>query len=155
MLKTIADLLREHEFFEGISEEDLALIAGCGRLETVEAGQFLAHEGDSADYFYIIRKGRVTLETFIPGGDSLVVQTLQKGDVLGWSWLFPPYQWSFDIRVLKQVHLVALDGKCLRGKCETDEELGFELMKRFAKILHARLQATRLQILDVYGNKSA
>jgi CRP-like cAMP-binding protein len=71
--------------------------------------------------------------------------------VLGWSWLFPPYRWHFDARALELTRAIALDGKCLREKCEEDHDLGYELVKRVAQIIMERLQATRLQLLDVYG----
>jgi CRP-like cAMP-binding protein len=76
---------------------------------------------------------------------------LAAGEVLGWSWLIPPYHWKFDARAIEQTRALALDGKCLRTKCEEDHDLGYELLKRFAQIMEERLQATRLQLLDVYG----
>lgn len=152
MVKTIADLLREHPFFEGMDEEDLGTIAGCGRIITFSAGSYIAREGEDADLFYVIRRGKVAIETFIPQRPPLVLQTLQAGEIFGWSWLFPPYKWTFDARAMDaDVHAIALDGRCLRGKCERDTRMGFDLMQRFARIMTERLQATRLQILDVYG----
>ncbi len=78
-------------------------------------------------------------------------QTVAEGDVLGWSWLFPPYRWVFDAQALELTRALVFDGTCLRGKCEDDHNLGYELMKRFAHVVVQRLQATRLQLLDVYG----
>jgi hypothetical protein len=77
---------------------------------------------------------------------------LGEGEILGWSWLIPPYNWHFDARAVELTRAIALDGKCLRNKCEQDHDLGYELLKRFAHIMEQRLQATRLQLLDVYGN---
>jgi CRP-like cAMP-binding protein len=152
MVKTIADLLREHPFFEGMEEGDLATIAGCGKIVTFAAGSYIAREGEDADLFYVIRRGKVAIETFIPQRPPLVLQTLPEGEIIGWSWLFPPYKWTFDARAMDEdVHAIALDGRCLRGKCERDTRMGFDLMQRFARIMTQRLQATRLQILDVYG----
>ncbi len=84
-----------------------------------------------------------------------MIATLGEGAVVGWSWLFPPYRWSFDARALELTRTVAFDGACLRGKCEADTTLGYELMQRFAAVMLDRLQATRLQLLDVYGQPAA
>ena len=73
--------------------------------------------------------------------------------MVGWSWLFPPYRWHFDARALSHVRATAFDGACLRGKCEDDPALGYDLMKRFAQVLIERLQWTRLRLLDVYGER--
>ncbi len=82
-----------------------------------------------------------------------MIETLQRGEVVGWSWLFEPYRWQFDARATRaDARVVGFDGACLRGKCEADHELGYQLMRRFAASLIERLQATRLQLLDVYGH---
>ena len=81
-----------------------------------------------------------------------MIETLHEGDVVGWSWLFEPYRWQMDARVTRAAALVTFDGECLRGKCDADHELGYQLMRRFAASVIDRLQATRLQLLDVYGH---
>jgi len=80
-----------------------------------------------------------------------VIETLEEGDILGWSWLIPPYLWRFDARIVEPTRAIALDGKCLRMKCDENHDLGYELLKRFAHIVTQRLQATRLQLLDIYA----
>lgn len=150
-MKAIIQLLKEHPFFYGVNETYLNMIAGCGKNVVFGPGSYIARENDPADTFYVIRKGKVGIETFIPQKRPLVLQTLNDGDILGWSWLFPPYQWTFDVRSMNEVHAIALNGKCLRDKCEEDPHLGYDLMKRFASIMTGRLRATRMQILDVYG----
>ena len=82
----------------------------------------------------------------------MIIDTVEEGDVLGWSWLIPPYHWHFDARAIDLTRAIALDGKCLRTKCEEDHNLGYELLKRFSHIIEQRLQATRIRLLDVYGN---
>ena len=84
-----------------------------------------------------------------------MIETLHDGDVVGWSWLFPPHRWHFDGRATAPTSLIAFDGACLRGKCDADHELGYQLMRRFAASIVERLQATRLQLLDVYGHALA
>jgi hypothetical protein len=92
------------------------------------------------------------VETFAPGRGPIIIQTLGEGEVLGWSWLIAPYRWRFDGRAVELTRAIALDGECLRGKCEEDHNFGYKLMKRFAHVMEQRLQATRLQLLDVYGS---
>lgn len=151
-MKTIADVLAEQRLFEGLDPEALALLAGCGVNTGFDAGEYLLREGDPAETFYVLRSGRVALQTYAPPRGALVIETLGPGEVVGWSWLFPPYRWHFDAVALDPVRAVALDGACLRGKCETDARLGYELTRRFAAVVVARLQATRLRLLDVYGD---
>lgn len=147
----IGAIIRQHPFFAGIGAADLDLISGCGRNVVFPAGAYLFHEGDPADRFYLIRHGRVALEVAVPGRPPLVVQTLGEGEICGVSWLVPPHRWSFDARAMALVRAVALDAVCLRGKCDENHDLGYALMQRFMPVLVRRLQATRLQLLDLYG----
>jgi CRP/FNR family cyclic AMP-dependent transcriptional regulator len=155
MIQSLESLLTGHRFFEGLDPRYISLIAGCGTNVHFDAGQYVFHEGEPADRFYIIRHGKVALETFVPERGPYVIETIGEGDVLGWSWLFPPYRWYFDARALELVRAVALDGDCLRGKCEVDYRFGYELTSRFAEIIVERLRATRLQLLDVYDRVAA
>ena len=115
-------------------------------------GEVLFREGDRADMFWVVRHGSVALETFVPARGAITIETLEAGEVVGWSWLFAPYRWHFDARALSLVRATAFDGACLRGKCEDDPRLGYELMSRFAQVVIERLQWTRLRLLDVYGD---
>jgi CRP-like cAMP-binding protein len=150
-MQMLDSLLAEHLFFKELAPEYHQIIAGCASNVRFDAGQFIFHEGEAADRFYVIRHGKVALEIQIPGRGTMTIQTIGAGEILGWSWLIPPYRWRFDARSIELTRAIALDGACLRGKCEQDHDLGYELMKRFAHIMMERLQATRLQILDVYG----
>jgi CRP-like cAMP-binding protein len=96
----------------------------------------------------------VALEIVAPQRGPIIVETLGEGDILGWSWLIPPYNWHFDARAVELTRAIALDGKCLRTKCEADHDLGYELLKRFTNIMEQRLEATRLQLLDIYGDNT-
>ena len=150
-MKEIHDLLAEHPFFEDMKREHLEHIAGCGSNLHFDAGEFIFREGGEADRFYVIRHGKVALETHVPERGPLVTQTLDEGEVLGWSWVFPPYRWLHDARAAELTRVTVLDGKCLRTKCDEDPVLGYEVVKRFARIAIERLQATRLQLLDIYA----
>lgn len=154
-IRSIPDLLTDSDVFSGLAGDDLDLIAGCGTNVRFEPGEPLGREGEKADIFYLVREGKVALEVSVPDAGALVIETLGPGDVVGWSWLFPPYRWTFDARAVEAIRAVALDGACLRGKCDQDQRLGYQLMQRFARVMRERLQATRLQLLDVYGSSRA
>lgn len=149
---TLEPLLHGHRFFAGLAQEYLELISGCARNAVFSEETLMFAEGEPANEFYLIRDGMLALEIHGPGRGPVVVQTLRAGDVAGFSWLIDTHRWHFDGRVVERVHAVGVDGRCLRDKCEQDPKLGFELMRRFAGLAVDRLQATRLQLLDVYGH---
>jgi CRP/FNR family transcriptional regulator, cyclic AMP receptor protein len=144
-------IVREHPFFSGMKEEFTAIISGCAKNVRFEAGEFLFHEGKTADLFYLLRSGRVAIQITTPER-SVTLQTVGESEIVGTSWLVAPYRWAFDAKALELTRAIALDAQCLRGKCEDDHTLGYEMMKRFMPILIQRLQASRLQILDLYGD---
>ena len=150
-MKDIAAFLTEQTFFAGLEEADLRLLAGCAVNEHVREGTLLFREGKRADRFYLIRKGRIALEVLVPGRGRTVVDTLDAGEVVGWSWLVPPYRWSFDGRAVSEASLVAFDGACLRGKCEADPRLGYLLMQRVSREMFDQLRAARVRLADLYG----
>ncbi|TFH87046.1 cyclic nucleotide-binding domain-containing protein [Billgrantia azerbaijanica] len=145
-------ILGEHPFFAGLAAEHGRLVAGCARNRRFAAGEYLFREGEAADEFYLIRHGQVALETRVPGRAPLVFATLGEGEIVGASWLLPPYRWMFDARAVTLTRAIGLDAACLRGKCEADHHLGYDMMKRFLPIVVKRLHDTRLQVLDVYGD---
>ena len=147
----LESIVAELPIFRGLEPRYLELIAGCASNVRFEAGETIFREGEKAEKFYAIRHGNVAVEVFVPQRGPSTIQTIGEGDVLSWSWLFPPHENQFDARCLSLVRALAFDGACLRGKCEEDPRLGYEFMKRFAQIIVERLRATRLQLLDVYG----
>jgi CRP/FNR family transcriptional regulator, cyclic AMP receptor protein len=151
---TIRDLLAEQPVLRGLEAGDLDLMAGCGRNDVIEPGGFLAREDEPADRFFVVRSGRVVLEIHAPTG-PLVIETLGTGDLVGWSWIFPPHRWVYDVEVLERAHVVVIDAVCLRDKCDADPAFGYRVMKRFAQVVAERLQATRLRLLDLYGTGDA
>jgi CRP/FNR family transcriptional regulator, cyclic AMP receptor protein len=149
-METLEPILAEHPFSRDLEKRYLDLLVGCAANMRFDPGQFLFREGDEANQFYLIRDGVVALEVFAGPAGQLTVTTMSGGEVLGWSWLFPPYRWKFDARAVELTRAIALDAKCLRTKCEADHDLGYELLKRFAYMVEQRLDATRLQLLNVY-----
>jgi CRP-like cAMP-binding protein len=150
-MEDLKRILIAHPFLQGIEPGYIDLVVGCAYNIKVDEGKYIFREGREADNFYFIREGKVALEIFSPQQGPIVIETIEDGDVLGWSWLIPPYLWKFDAKAVEQVRAIAFDGKCLRNKCEEDHDLGYELLMRFAHIIEERLQATRLRLLDLYG----
>jgi CRP/FNR family cyclic AMP-dependent transcriptional regulator len=153
MIGTLKPILSRQEIFKDLNEGYLDMIVACASNVRFNTGTFIFREGEPANKFYLIREGKVALQIHHPGRGALMIETLGEGDLLGWSWLFPPYQWQFDALVVDRMRAIAMDGKCLREKCEQDYHLGYDLMKRFSRIMTLRLQAARLQLLDLYGDK--
>ena len=152
MITDLEPILKRQPFFEGMPEADLKLISGCAKNITFQPGDVIAREGQSANEFFLIREGRVAVGIATPRGGSLTIETHDAGSVVGWSWLLPPNVWHFDLTAVTPIRALSMDGRCLRGKCEEDPRLGYELMKRFSAIMVERLSATRLQLLDLYGS---
>lgn len=150
-MEELEKILMQHPFLRGMERRHLRLLVECASDARFGAGKFLFREGEAADRFYFIRQGTVAIEIFSPQRGPIKIESLTNGDVLGWSWLVPPYRWRFDARAVDMTRAIALDGKRLRNRCESDKDLGYELLKRFVSIMDRRLQATRLQLLGRYG----
>jgi len=150
-MENLERVLVEHPFLAGMEPRHIQLLVGCASNVVFRPDEFIFREGEEANSFYFIRHGKVSIETYVPQKGTVAIQTREEGEILGWSWLVPPYNWHFDVRAVELVRAIALDGKCLRDKCEKDHDLGYELMKRFTLIIAERLEATRLQLMDVYG----
>jgi len=150
-MQTFEALLAEHPFFAGLEPHYLQIIAGFASDTYYQHDEYIFHEGEPATHFYLIRAGKVALETFAASRGTMTIETIETGEVLGWSWLFPPYRWHFAARIVEPTRAIVLDGARLRAKGDADHTFGYELMKRFAQIMMQRLQATRLQLLDLYS----
>lgn len=143
--------LNEFAFFAGMTDAYLDQLSDCASPVTFAPGRILFYEGDAAEKFYLIVSGLVSLDTFLPGKGPVQIQTLDGGEILGWSWLYEPYHWHFTARTLDTVQAIAFDAAGVRRLSEADDALGYELLKRFTRVIISRLQAARIQLLDVYG----
>jgi CRP/FNR family transcriptional regulator, cyclic AMP receptor protein len=146
-------IISEQPFFAGLPAEYSELVAGCCRNHVFQAEHYLFREGDPANEFFLMRHGKVALEVAAPGRNPVVFSTLGPGEIVGASWLVPPYQWMFDARAVELTRAIGVDAACLRRKCDADHHLGYEMMKRFLPVFVKRLHDTRLQILDIYGRR--
>ncbi len=150
-IKGLAEVLAAQPLFAGLSTETMSFLESCAKNEVFEAGVFLFKAGGQADRFFLLREGDVALELQIPGRARLTVQSVHPGHVVGASWMLPPYSWRFDARALTAVRATSIDATCLRRKCDDNPALGYEVFKRFLPILADRLQAARVQLVDLYA----
>ena len=137
-----------HPFLIGISETHIRLLADCAMRSHFKAGQVIFREGESANRFYLIEHGKIALESSTLG-QPVIIEEIGDGDLLGWSWLFPPYAWHFSARALEDTTAIFVYGTVLRDYCEKDNSLGFELFKRMSVVMLRRLQAARQKLLSV------
>jgi CRP-like cAMP-binding protein len=144
-------VLRQHPFLAGLSDEQMATVLGCASNVHFKDGDSAIREGEIANTFYLIRSGRISLQVDVPGKGSLRIGSTGPGEILGWSWLIYPYRWHFSGVAVADTRAIALDGECLRNKCENDPKLGYAMLKRLAQVMERRLEATRIQLLDLYG----
>jgi CRP-like cAMP-binding protein len=147
--------LEDHAFFKTLPPPLLEELAGMAQKASYEKGQYIFHEDGHADRFYAIHAGKVSVELPVPGREPVSILTLGDHDVLGWSWLFPPYRWRFDARAVEAAKLYVFDGARLRRRCEENHELGFELMRRVAQVAVQALLAERRKIADLSGPVTA
>ncbi len=150
----LSQLLRQHPFVADLSDQHMHVLAGCASNVRFDDTSYLIREGELADKFFLLRSGRVALEIDMNERGPLRIQTVGPGEVLGWSWLIYPFRWHFNACAVTDVRVIALDGKCLRTKCENDHDFGYEMLKRLSHVMERRLEATRMQLLDVYGSNS-
>lgn len=152
-MEGLGKYLAGHSFFEKMDRKHIDFLEDCASNARVDEGEYICREGDPAEKFFLIRHGKIAVEAHRPRKGSVIIQTLGPGDVVGWSWVFPPYEYHFDARAVELTRIVALDAKCMRNKFDLDFEFGFYMMRRLVEVIADRLQATRIQLLDVYGEK--
>jgi len=151
-LESIHDMVVAQPFWKGLPGHYMEMVAGCARLEEFTPRQTIFCRDNHANAFYIIRSGRVAIETpYIPNKGMLCIDTLEENQALGWSWFFFPYQWHFNASAISATEVLAFDTAFLREQARTDHEFGYELVSRMAKVVFQRLQATRFQLMEVYA----
>ena len=139
-----------HPFLAGIDPSHLRLLAACAVRCQFRPGQVIFRKGDSANRFYLIESGKVALES--SAGDQVIrIEVIGGGDLLGWSWIFPPFVWHFDARAVEPTTAIFLYG-ILREHCEADPALGYVLFKRMSEVMMRRLQAARVKLSEAIKN---
>jgi CRP-like cAMP-binding protein len=147
-MKITTDILAAQPFLKDMSKRQLEILAENSMFAEFTTDERIVYEGGPANRFYLILQGRVDLEAPVMGGGAAHIQTLGAGDVLGWSWLYPPYLWHFDARAVTPTKAIFFYGTRLREMCDENHDLGYELMKRVSEIVIKRLQATRRELAE-------
>ena len=148
---TMMQDLQAQPLLAGLGPERLGRLLPYASEVQIAAGDVLFQQGQVADAFYILRTGSVQIGVPAINGPGVEVQTLGAHDVLGWSWLIPPYQWTFEAKSLTPSTLLRFDGKAILQECERDPALGYALMKIFAALMSVRLQAARLRMMECWA----
>ncbi|WP_205650712.1 cyclic nucleotide-binding domain-containing protein [Actinoplanes solisilvae] len=151
MSADLTDRVSALPFFAGLAPRLLRQLCAEGRLVRYPAGKRLFGEGGDADRFWLIEDGSVALDLRVPGRGDQVIETLGAGTVVGWSWLHPPYRWSFGAATRSPVQAVVFAAAAVRGRCDTDPAFGYAMLRLFTPVITERLQATRLRLLDLYA----
>jgi hypothetical protein len=147
--------LGDHPFLRSLPSSYLRIMAECAEPREYSAGSVIFREGDIADRFFLIQCGKVSLEAHVPPRGELAVQNLGADDVLGWSWLFPPFVWHFQARAIEPTRVVSFNGAHLLIACERNHEFGYDLMKRLAQVLIRRLQATQGHLIKLHAGRAS
>jgi CRP-like cAMP-binding protein len=138
-----------HPFFAGMSAHYICLLADCAIATRFEKDQVIFRAGETANRFYLIESGKIVLESGEnAGGEPVIIDTIGAGDLLGWSWIFPPYIWHFTARAVELTNSIFFYGTILREYCDKDSALGYELFKRMSEVMIRRLQGARSQLLE-------
>lgn len=148
----MAERVARHPFLAGLSHTQLVLLSDCAFAGHFEKGETIIKEGEHAQHFFLIEKGKVILESGEGFGETVVVETIGPGDLLGWSWMFPPYIWHFTARAVEPTGVIFFNGTILRQYCERDHSLGYELHKRMSAVMARRLQAARKKMLTIHAH---
>jgi CRP/FNR family transcriptional regulator, cyclic AMP receptor protein len=155
MIEVSATALAAHPFLRGMSRDQLGVLAETARDVSFPARNRLFEEGGNATRFWLIQSGHVGLDLHIPGEGPVVIETIGMGELLGWSWLFPPYRWAFGAVTVTAVEAFEFDAAAVRERCAADPGLGYDLDQRIARVLARRLQATRIRLIARSGHSAA
>ncbi|NND89921.1 MAG: Crp/Fnr family transcriptional regulator [Granulosicoccus sp.] len=146
--QSIGDYLSNHEFFAGLNADFMAFLTSTASEIQAEQGDVLFQQGTNAQQFYVLRHGEIAVQVPAMLGPALRIQTLRENQLLGWSWLIPPYRWNFQALALEDSVLLKFDGSLILAHCEEDPKFGYELIKRFAGLMSERLDAARQKMMD-------
>jgi CRP/FNR family cyclic AMP-dependent transcriptional regulator len=149
--QSTTEYLSDHEFFAEFSGDLLKLLCECSNTCEIKKGQILFRQGENADKFYVVRNGRISIQMPAIMGPALEIQSLDKDQVLGWSWLISPYKWNFQTKAEEDSELLAFDGAIILERCEQDPKIGYELLKKFAILMSVGLNAARQRMMDEWN----
>ena len=155
MTEQETSVLAAQPFLRGMPPIQLRELAALSEHVTVPAGQRLFEEGSTADRFWIIDAGQITLDASVPGRGRVIIETLGRSDVVGLSWMHPPCQWRFGAVAAQPTQAFAFDARAVLAACDADPVLGYEVSRRFSAVVVRRLQATRARLLESKAHPEA
>lgn len=147
----IKQLLADRGVFAGLDQGHLDILAGHATERKLSAGDVLARQGEEARAFYLVLEGALVIEVPAITGPRLEITRLSAGEVFGWSWLIPPYNWHFHARAAGATRVIEFDGKALLDRCEADPAFGYPLLKRFSELMARRLDAAQRKMMDQWS----
>ena len=147
-------VLATHDFTSRMNSRYIRKLAECASYLEIPAGQYVFRQGESAQVFYLILDGSVEIELFSSTGGPVVLQKIDVGAALGWSWLVPPCRWRFDARVVKAVKALKIDTTRLRTLMEEEPAFGYEILERFLHLMGERLESERMSLVELYAAHS-
>ena len=146
--QSIGDYISAHTFFSGLDKDIVQFLCESATEIQIKKGGILFKQGERADKFYLLREGQMSVMVPAIMGPNLEIQILSQDQILGWSWLIPPYRWSFQAQAIEDSVLIEFDGAAILAHCEEDKKFGYELFKRFASLMSERLNAARQKMMD-------
>ncbi len=146
--QSIESYLASHDFFSELDERSKKFLADSAVVRELSEGDVLFRQGESADKFYLLRSGEVSVQVPALMGPALQIQKLREDQILGWSWLIPPYRWNFQALALEDAVVLEFDGSIILARCEQDPTFGYQLLKLFAALMSERLDAARQKMMD-------
>jgi CRP/FNR family transcriptional regulator, cyclic AMP receptor protein len=155
MSTTDSPPLTAHPFVRGMRAEQAVRLNDAACYVSMPSRHRIFDEGGAADRFWLIETGQVALDLHVPGHGPVIIETLGRGDVIGWSWLFPPFEWLLGAVTMQPTQAFELNGRAVRNMCDADPVLGHEITHRLITVMVRRLQANRIRLLDVYGHPAA
>ncbi|MZD55826.1 cyclic nucleotide-binding domain-containing protein [Streptomyces sp. SID5606] len=135
----------------GLPTEHRERLLRAAREVSFAAGARLFEEGGRSDRFWIVRTGSVTLDLCVPGRRAAVVESLGHGELVGWSWHFPPYRWHLGAEAMTPVRAWEFDAEAVRALCAQDPAFGRAVAVWVGNVVAHRLHAARIRLLDLYG----
>ena len=147
MIEVTAAALATHPFLYGVAPDQLARLAQAASDVTVPAGHRFFDDGGHATRFWLVQSGHVTVDVHVPGQGRVPIDTIGMGDLIGWSWLFPPFTWAFGAAAASRVEAFEFDARMVRTWCGSDPALGYEITRRVAEVLTRRLKSTRSRLI--------
>ena len=151
---SLVELRGRAALLETMPDEVLDYLSGVAQQMQFGPGELMFEEDESADTFYLVDRGKVGLEVPMASGLPVLIETLGPGDLVGVSWLFPPFRWSWRARSLGETDVYAFDAATVRERCEVDDNLALNVYRTVAAEAVERLHAARVRLLDLYPGDS-